>query len=138
MNKIVGNEEKIMIGSKIDATYLNNALLALSRSLLKEKDEFVRDSCIQRFEFSIELLLKTLKKVLVLKGYSPNSPKDTFRIAAQAGLIDNPKLWFDYLEMRNNTSHTYKEAMADEIYEDLPAFLKDARALFEKMKLSDV
>jgi nucleotidyltransferase substrate binding protein (TIGR01987 family) len=128
-------ENKVLILSgKVDITYLDNAIQALSRSLHMKKDEYVRDSCIQRFEFSIELLWKTLKKVLSIKGYDANSPRDTFRLSAKVELIEDPKIWFDYLEMRNNTSHTYKEAMAEEIYQDLPAFLKDAQILLEKLK----
>ena len=41
---------------------LENAVKSLERSLKQEKNEFTRDSTIQRFEYTFELAWKTLKR----------------------------------------------------------------------------
>ncbi|MBT6391338.1 MAG: nucleotidyltransferase, partial [Candidatus Marinimicrobia bacterium] len=40
---------------------LNRAIKQLEKVLKEEKSEFIRDAAIQRFEFTYELLWKTLK-----------------------------------------------------------------------------
>ena len=39
--------------------------------------------------------------------------KDIFREAGKQGLIDQVESWFESLEARNLTSHTYDETIAD-------------------------
>ena len=82
----------------------------------------MRDSSIQRFEFTFELFWKSLKAYAEESGLEAFSPRDSIRIAFQLGVIqDNPE-WFRMLEDRNRTSHTYNEATADSIYSHLPTY----------------
>ena len=37
--------------------------------------------------------------------------------ALQAGLIEDGNLWSDMQKMRNLTSHTYREELANEVYD---------------------
>ncbi|WP_448568477.1 nucleotidyltransferase substrate binding protein [Thermus sp.] len=46
----------------------------LASALAQPKDEFVRDSAIQRFEFTFELSWKTLKTYLELQGLRSTRP----------------------------------------------------------------
>jgi nucleotidyltransferase substrate binding protein (TIGR01987 family) len=73
----------------------------------------LRDACIQRFEFCIELSWKTAMRIL---GLDVNAPNPAIRDMAQNHLIDDPKIWFDFLQARYKTSHTYDEDVAKEVY----------------------
>lgn len=64
---------------------------------------------IQAFEYSFELVWKTMKRLLEKRGRIANSPREAFRMAALEGFIDDPEIWFDFLKKRNLTVHTYEE-----------------------------
>ncbi|MBU1129837.1 nucleotidyltransferase substrate binding protein, partial [Patescibacteria group bacterium] len=84
------------------------AIDRLEEALEEEKNEFVRDSVVQRFEFSFELGWKLMKMVLNYLGREDcNSPRESIVISAQVKLIDNPEKWLDYLEVRNLSVHMY-------------------------------
>lgn len=116
------------------ADYLK-ALAQLEKAAARPKDEFLRDSVIQRFEFTHELAWKMLKLQLEAEGLIVNTPRETMQEALQAGFIDDGNLWSDMQKMRNLTSHTYREKLADDVYDfivtrGLPLF----RLLAEKCK----
>lgn len=109
------------------------AVTQLEKAAARPKDEFIRDSVIQRFEFTHELAWKMLKLKLEDEGLIVKTPKETMQEALQAGLIEDGNLWSDMQKMRNLTSHTYREQLAEEVYafvvtQGLPLF----RALAEK------
>ena len=94
------------------------------------KTDVVRDSAIQRFEFTLDLGWKALKAFLEeKKGIVCNSPKECFREAYRQGIIEYDEAWLKLVEMRNETVHTYKEEVADKLYAELP----DALAHFKKL-----
>lgn len=107
------------------------ALAALDTALKVKKDDISRDASIQRFEFCVELAWKTAKKRM---GTSSTAPKVVIREMAQAGLIDSPETWFKYLEGRNLSSHTYREALAEEIYSLAVSFLEDGKRLLSELE----
>lgn len=111
-----------------------NALKALKEALEAPETALNRDATIQRFEFSFELTWKTLKKILRAEGVDENTPKQVFRAAAQAGLIDPIQAWFEYLEARNLTSHTYDEKIARKVYAVIPAFHAASSRLLDLAK----
>lgn len=94
------------------------ALDRLSEILQIEPDNaYIYDATIQRFEFTYELAWKLMKAVLEYKGLSDvRTPRDTFKEAFQAGMINDGEGWIQMLTDRNITSHTYNEEDALEIY----------------------
>src|SRR3989338_3342497 len=69
-----------------------------------------RDGIIQRFEYTVELCWKMLKRQLEESGLERVDAlgiRDLFRVGFEQSLIENPVPWFDYLKKRNLTSHTY-------------------------------
>jgi nucleotidyltransferase substrate binding protein (TIGR01987 family) len=68
----------------------------------------MRDAAIQRFEFTIELFWKILKKVLFHEKIESTTPRDTLSKAYQYKLIDDEEVWLAMLDDRNNASHAYK------------------------------
>jgi len=99
-------------------------------------DTQIRDGLIQRFEFTYELSLKTLRRYFEQTADSWARIKamsfDTFiRHAWDAGLLhEELKQWRVFREKRNITSHTYHEAKAIEVCAIIPAFLAEAKALY--------
>ncbi|MGB3940172.1 MAG: HI0074 family nucleotidyltransferase substrate-binding subunit [Candidatus Manganitrophaceae bacterium] len=113
---------------------LERAVGKLSDALKQEKNEYIRDSAIQRFEFTFELAWKTLKASLEEEGVRVYSPRESLKGAFQAGLIDETPIWFKTIELRNLTSHTYNESVADQIYDALPEILVLYQDLLQKLK----
>lgn len=105
----------------IDFKYMNlkkayDRLLEVSK-LYDGKDDIIRDSLIQRFEFTYELTHKTLREFMKYLGVTlENSfPRTIYKKAYVNNLISNDKVWISLLEDRNSTSHIYNENLADEI-----------------------
>jgi hypothetical protein len=61
------------------------------------------------------------------------SYKDLMRTGAEKGLVDDPVAWFTFRELRNQTSHTYHENLANKVYVCLPEFAKKAHMLLEAL-----
>lgn len=112
---------------------LQDALIKFKDVMQKEKDEYIRDSAIQRFEFTFELCWKTLKVYLGEKGVRIYSPKDAIKEAFQADLIDEDLKWLAMIETRNLTSHVYNEAMAEKVYEALADYVPLIDSLVKKI-----
>jgi nucleotidyltransferase substrate binding protein (TIGR01987 family) len=108
------------------------AALARFSAILKEpKNDIVRDSAIKRFEFTFDLCWKSLKVYLnEKKGIVCASPKDCFKEAYRQGIIDYDEVWIRFVDLRNETAHTYQEEMAEKVYSALPDVLKHFESLF--------
>ncbi|MEK7611680.1 MAG: HI0074 family nucleotidyltransferase substrate-binding subunit [Patescibacteria group bacterium] len=113
---------------------LAKALDRLEEALNEEKDDFVRDSVIQRFEFCFELCWKLAKNFNTAQGKETFTPKDSFRVGAQVGYIEKPEVWFEYLKARNLASHTYNEATSEKVYQAAKNFLADGRNLLVRIR----
>jgi len=107
----------------IDFKYMNlkkayDRLVKVS-NLYDGKDDIIRDSLIQRFEFTYELSHKTLKEFMKYLGVTlENSfPRTIYKKAYVNNLISDEFVWISLLEDRNSTSHIYNEKLADEIAE---------------------
>ena len=110
----------------ISTSELSKAVRKLEEALLQEKDEFIRDSVIRRFEFSVELAWKTAKRIM---GTATSAPKDVIREMAQSGYIVNVEGWLTAIDMRNLSSHTYKEELAEKVYHFAKTFLPELKNL---------
>lgn len=112
-----------------------DALEAMVKKPMQE-DRSNIDACIQRFEFVIELFWKLLKRILESRGQPAVYPKDVLQEAYAGHLIDDETLWLQMLKDRNQTSHTYDEALADKIYAHIkvyfPHLKKTYGQLYEK------
>lgn len=96
------------------------ALGRFSEVLLRDNsDRIVIDAAIQRFEFCFELGWKTLKVFLEFEGYAPSSPRQTLKDALRIQWLSDEQGWLQMLQDRNLASHTYHEALADQIYSRL-------------------
>ena len=104
---------------KINLTNLDKALKTLKEAIDMDFTVVVRDAVIQRFEYTFELLWKTIKAYLKEKeGIICNSPKSCFRELFSLNLIKQKEteILLEMTDKRNLTSHTYIETIAQEIY----------------------
>lgn len=127
----------------LELTSLEKALSSLEQAIVRSQreplDEEVRDSVIQRFEYSYELSWKMLKRQLEIDSPTPVSIdamgfKEMIRESAERGLINNPESWFEYRRQRNMISHTYNEAQARQVYKTALVFIQDAKTLLQNLK----
>jgi len=95
---------------------LQKAYFALERAVNQQYNEFVQDSVIQRFEFTFELLWKTLKEALIILWITKNSPREVLIESFKQGMIDDLEFFILLKDLRNQTSHTYEEDLAKDIY----------------------
>ena len=96
-----------------------------------ELHKALRDSCIQRFEFCVELAWKVSMKVLGLQSRAPNP---AIREMAQNGLIDDTEVWFRFIQARNKTSHTYEEEIAKAVYGEVVVILPELEKLIGRLR----
>mgnify|MGYP001593941374 CR=1 FL=1 len=114
---------------------LEKALARLEEALAAPKSDMVRDSAIQRFEFTIDMTWKLVKTCLEEKyGVVCHSPKECFREAYRQKMLAYDEFWLELVDMRNETSHTYKEDIAESVFRRLPKAAKYMQALMETLK----
>lgn len=114
---------------------LRKALLSLEAIYLKPNldDRTNIDATIQRFEFTFELFWKALKEFFYYKGLEVNYPRDIIKEAYAASLIEDESSWLLMLKDRNLTSHTYDEALANQIFENIKTYAPLLRESFDKV-----
>ncbi len=89
----------------------------------------LRDSTIQRFEFCVDLFWKYIKKYLEFSLKKPsemNTPRHVVLSACKAELIselDASKI-INMIKDRNQTSHIYKEELAEDLIVKIPGYYK--------------
>ena len=129
---------------ELDFSSLKNALNQLEEGLLAtEKDpqsELSRDGVIQRFEYSHELAIKFIKRVLEMQHadqIDQMAYNDILRTAFERGYVKNVEQWFEYRKARNQTSHTYDMKVASHVYSFARPFLAEAKYLLENLERSN-
>ncbi|MCA0972218.1 nucleotidyltransferase substrate binding protein [Halobacillus litoralis] len=117
---------------------LENLERALDRldEALQEDDtnSLIVDATIQRFEFTIELFWKALKRALFEEGIEAKTPKEALREAYQAGWLNDEKAWLQMLKDRNETSRTYDEEKALEIVGHIKWYYPEFVRTFDFLK----
>jgi len=100
-----------------------------------DKNDTVRDSAIQRFEFCADLSWKTIKTVLEIDhGIACASPKGCLREAFAVAMLPDDPFWQSLFELRNLSAHSYDESIAEDIYTQLPLALTYFKNLLQALK----
>jgi nucleotidyltransferase substrate binding protein (TIGR01987 family) len=92
-------------------------------------DEMRKESLIQRFEYTHELGWNVMKDYAHFQGDSSVAgSRDATRAAFKLQLITDGEVWMEMIKSRNQTTHTYNESTANEIFGKImhhyyPAFL---------------
>lgn len=138
-----------MTAPTIDFSSLRKALDCLTEALelwhaQAEGSVLKRHLCsavIQSFEFSYELSLRALRRVLIERSGAAQrvtelSFNELLRAAADAGLLSDVAAWRTWRELRNATSHAYDAVKAQQVAQDAERFCADAQALLHCMQAS--
>lgn len=108
---------------------LESAVLQYHEKGLSELEE---QGLIQRFEFTHELAWNVLKDYFEYQGNTQIAgSRDATREAFNKGLIQDGEGWMAMIKSRNQSSHTYNEATAQEVVKKITAEYYD---LFADLK----
>lgn len=128
----------------LDFTALENSLQRLGKvvEIYKKnpQDTIVRDSLIQRFEFTYSITLKTLRKYFIERAFIVDdvnklSFNEMVRTAMQLNLLKSDLAkWTEFREMRNLISHTYDENVALKVSGIVPDFYEEITYLLKELK----
>jgi nucleotidyltransferase substrate binding protein (TIGR01987 family) len=115
-------------------------LLDTTNNLYKKYHRQFRNSAIQSFEFSMDTSWKLIKEYLAVKfavTIAAPTPRAVFREAAIVHLITKEELQKinTLVADRNLTSHTYNEALAEEIAARLPEHYELMHSILNRIKL---
>lgn len=129
---------------KLDLTSFISAITSFKEAIDKYNEDttnsFVRDSVIQRFEYTYSLALKMIKRYLETNTLTQDevdsfSFNDMIRVANENGLLlTNLVIWNKYREKRNITSHTYDVQKAKEVISVVNDFYKDVDYLLKQIE----
>ena len=124
---------------------LNKALITLKEAWLEfqknTENTFVRDSVIQRFEYTFEMAHKILRRFLAetetnRAEISQMYFNELIRLGCKRNLLLNDlETWDKYRKLRNLTSHDYDEFNTDNIILIIPTFIEDIE--YELAKINE-
>jgi nucleotidyltransferase substrate binding protein (TIGR01987 family) len=91
----------------------------------------LRDACIQRFKYSIDISWKTCMKIL---ASDIKAAKPAIREMASNKLISNPEQWLEFIDSRIETSLAHDDEVAAKIILNIQKFLPEANLLLQKLE----
>ena len=92
-----------------------------------------RDSAILRFELAYEVAWKLLQTLVREQGLESAGPRQAFESAFRLGWIEDDVVWAEAIKARNLAVHVYREALAQQLAEKLPALHAAFRELLNKL-----
>ena len=111
-----------------------NDYLANQNSVLLQ---YIADSCVKRFEYTLETSWKLAKKIFIQK-YGKTEQELTinniFRFMQGYGYASNWENWRDYYQKRNNTAHEYSLEKSRQLLEIIPDFINDVEFFLNKLQ----
>lgn len=121
----------------MDTKQLEDAIVRLKEMLQEYENsdklepllkDAVKESLIQRFEYTHEMAWKTAKKFLVeIEGYKSDiGPNSVIRVCGELELLDAEK-WLEYGTARQSTSHDYSGLKATVTLDAVEDFSRDAK-----------
>lgn len=119
---------------------LNGSISLVSENTNSKFDRALKDSVIQRFEYSIEGIWKFLKYFLYEEyGENLDFPKEVFKSAYKMWTIVNLGIFIDMIDRRNRLSHDYHDdfseksfdIIVDEYIDEINTFIKNISEKYE-------
>ena len=101
----------------------------------KIETEIQKLAAIKAFDYSIEQTQHVLTRVLK-HAFNIRNIKNLTTLYSQAAknsLIEDPEIWFEFIKMRNITSHSYNEEAIEEIVAIFPDFRKALDTLIRNL-----
>ena len=99
---------------------LNSLQVAIEEYREDEDSEVVKVGMIKFFEMTYELAWNTMKDYYEDQGETGiQGSKDAIKLSSGRGLITNAQAWFDMVNSRRLSVHTYDEDTANEVAQDI-------------------
>lgn len=128
----------------IDLSSLHKVLSSLNAALVRysenTNDDCIRDSVIQRYEYTYHLAIKMLQRYLEMTAaeianVDEMTFKELIRTSLEKGLLrENLETWDVYRLRRNLTSHTYDVEKALLVVQIVPDFIEEIKFLLTKLE----
>lgn len=98
-------------------------------------EEVVNESLVHRFEYCEDLFWKLLRKnLLEQKGVDiENAPKTVYRRASQLEILDF-EVWVEFLNAKNQSSHTYNEETLEEVLSVMGDFAEHGKNVLKYLE----
>jgi len=99
-----------------------------------------RAAAIQAFEYTYEQAIRFMNRALeeyypaVAASLDVATFREVLRLLLEREMINNEKLWLEFREKRNITSHSYNENQAADVFSSIPAFYKEASYFLSRIK----
>ena len=117
-------DEKTKLKESIHA--LEHALTFLKQA---EQDPFYLSGIIKNFEVCLEYAWKYLGARVADEGVEANSPKEIIKHAGRLDLIDDVKLWLDFMKTRNLAVHDYLGVKDPNLITIIRSFFVEAKKI---------
>ena len=102
----------------------------------RELTDLEKEGTIQRFEYTWELLWKTLKDYLENEGIvlEKITPKAVLMASVKAKIINKQETWMQALDDRNKMSHVYSTVVFEQVISNIAeSYLSLFDRLYEKL-----
>lgn len=116
---------------------LREAWIAYQNNKNDELTSIIADSCIQRYEYTLETAWKLMKKYLKLtygKSDEELTVNNIFRLMSGYNMIGNWENWKEYYIKRNETAHEYNIEKSRSVLTVISRFIADAEILVASFK----
>lgn len=103
-------------------------------------NDILRDSAIQRFEYTFDLAIKIIRRVLKATEENANLVENFVYKELIVKAVDREILnstvetWLDYRKYRNRSSHSYDIETAEELLTIIPEFHEDVKKLIQGLE----
>ena len=89
---------------------------------------------IKFFEIAYKMAKKTLFTAIAEMGFDERKPKELFNIAYRENLISSNEIWEEIRKDRNDTTHEYEQDRSEQIYNQIPIYVKEFELVLQKVK----
>ncbi len=118
--------------SQLLISHLEWSIRHLEDSLQRESSDYFQNAALQRFRFTFELTVKTLKAHATEQGATLET-RDCVNYVLERGWIDKLEDWTHIDACYNDLIKTPPQN-GKEIFQDLAGFAKSFESLYQKMK----
>ena len=111
---------------------LRESWTAYQQNTDEKLTSIIADSCVQRYEYTLETAWKLMKRYLKLvygKSDTELTINNIFRLMNGYGMIGDWEIWREYYAKRNEAAHEYNLEKSRDVLTVIPRFLDDVQSL---------
>jgi len=116
---------------------LKDAQGKYTENKIPELQSALADSCVKRFEYTLETALKLMRKLLKEEYHRDEKDltvNNIFRLMQGYGFVASWAAWKEYYIQRNNTAHEYDKKKANQLLDTIQPFIEACDFFIQKLK----